>query len=741
MEKKEIVQLLDDMSMEEKIGQLLQLTGSYFMDDAVLTGPEAEIGVTDQEIALCGSVLSIHGASDLMKIQDKIMKSQPHHIPALFMLDVIHGFRTVFPVPIAQGCTFNPELVKEGASISAKETAVSGVHITFSPMSDLCRDARWGRVMEGTGEDKYLNGIYTKAMVEGYQGDDIKKPYKVGACVKHFAAYGLPEAGREYNAVEVSNRTLFEDYLPAYEEGVKAGAVSVMTSFNTLDRIPSTANCKLMRDVLRNKMGFDGVLISDYGAVMELVNHGIAEDAKEAAKLAIKAGVDIEMMSRSYVSELKGLIEQGEVDQKLLDEAVMRVLILKNKLGLFEKPYKDASVEGEKEVILCKEHREAARKCAEESLVLLENDGILPLHTQGQHIAFIGPYADNKELFGAWALMADGNDANALSEIVPALYPNNGYTFEHACNIVPKDSLLSGLASTLETKYNDQEEALAMDRAVEKAAAADVVVLMLGEHRLQTGEAAAVGDIILPKKQLELLDKIARVNQNIVTVLFNGRPLDLREIKEKSKAVLEAWFPGTEGAYAVMDALFGKVNPSGRLSMSFPYSVGQVPVHYDEFATGRPKGEEGEQNKFCSRYEDIPNAPLYPFGYGLSYSEFSYSDRCLSKQKLNGSKNEDTIEARVTVTNQSEVPGMEVVQLYIQDVKGSVVRPKRELKGFKKIFLKPQESKTIIFTITEKMLRFYDIDMEFKSEPGEFRIYIGHDSLETHAMAFHLVKE
>lgn len=740
MEKRKLVELLEDMSMEEKIGQLLQLTGSYFMEDAVLTGPEAEIGVTDQEIACCGSVLSVHGAKELRKIQDRIMKSQPHHIPALFMLDVIHGFRTIFPVPIGQGCTFHPELVKEGASISAKETAVSGVHITFSPMSDLCRDARWGRVMEGTGEDKYLNGVYTKAMVEGYQGKDVKAPYKVGACVKHFAAYGLPEGGREYNTVEVSNRTLFEDYLPAYKEGVKAGAVSVMTSFNTLDRIPSTANRRLMRDVLRDNMGFDGVLISDYGAVMELVNHGIAEDGKEAAKLAINAGVDIEMMSRSYVANLKELIVSGEVEQSVLNEAVMRVLTLKNQLGLFEHPYKDASEEGEQAYILCKEHREAARKCAEESLVLLENDGILPLKKQGQHIAFIGPYVDNKELYGAWALMADGKDAKALSEIVPLLYPNNGYWFEHACNIVPKDSLLSGLASTLETKYTEEEEARAMERAVETAAAADIVVLMMGEHRLQTGEAAAVGDITLPKKQLELLERIAKVNENIVTVLFNGRPLDIREVKEKSSAVLEAWFPGTEGAYAVADTLFGTSNPSGRLSMSFPYCVGQVPVHYDEFATGRPKETEEVENKFCSRYEDIPNAPLYPFGYGLSYADFTYEYRRISKEQLKISKQDDFIEASVTVTNHSDVVGMEVVQLYIQDVKGSVVRPVKELKGFQKICLEPQESKTVTFCITEKMLRFYDINMEYKSEPGEFRIYIGHDSTQSNGLAFHLTK-
>ncbi len=738
MKQEKILELLKDMSLEEKIDQLLQLGANYFKEGAVLTGPEAEIGITEEEIGRCGSVLSLYGAENIKKAQDRIMKQQPHHIPALFMYDVIHGLKTINPVPIALGCTYNEKLIKEGAAMNAKEAAVSGLHVVFSPMSDLCRDPRWGRVVEGTGEDKYLNSVCTKAMVEGFQGETPKEKYKVGACVKHFAAYGRPEAGRDYSAVELSNRTLLEDYLPAYEAGVEAGAVAVMTSFNTIDRIPSTANQWLMRKILREKMGFQGVLISDYGAIAELMEHGIAKEQKDAAKLAMQAGVDIDMMSNCYVRGINDLVKNNELKEELVDEAVLRILMLKNELGLFENPYKDASEQEEKEVILSKENRLVARKAAEESFVLLENDGILPLKTNGQKIAWIGPYAEMKELHGAWALDARGEDSMAVSEVVSDRYPENEYVFEQGCNIVPKDSLISGLGSVLKVTFETKEEEdMAMERAVESAASSDVVVMMLGEHRLQTGEAASVAEITLPKKQLELLDRVSKVNNNIVVVLFNGRPLDLRYVKERANAILEAWFPGTEGAIAIADTLFGVVNPSGKLSMSFPYCVGQVPVHYDEFHTGRLK--QSEDVKFCSRYEDIPNQPLYPFGYGLSYSEFTYTNRMLSKTTLK-KEGEDSIEASVLVTNCSDIDGKEVVELYIQDVKGSVVRPMRELKGFQKIFLKAGEGKRVSFTITSDDLRFYDINMEYKSEPGAFRVYIGKDSRETCALEFELTK-
>ncbi len=740
MNQEELIALCNDMSLDEKLGQLLQLTGSYFQGEAVLTGPEAKKGFTKEEIDLCGSVLSVWGAEKIRRIQDKIMASQPHHIPAIFMLDVIHGFRTVAPTPIAQGCTFNPDLIKEAARVSAKESAVSGIHLTFAPMSDLSRDPRWGRVMESTGEDKYLNSLCTRAMVEGFQGEELSNQYSIGACVKHFAAYGLPEGGRDYNTVEISNRTLFEDYLPAYQVGIEAGACSVMTSFNTIDRVPSSVNEWLLRDVLRNQMGFKGVLISDFNAIGECITHGVAEDAKEVAKLAMKAGVDIEMMSRCYVSTMKELIKEGEISEKLIDEAVLRILNLKNDLGLFENPYKGADEEEEKNLILCDQHREVMRKISEESFVLLENDGILPLQTKGQKIAFIGPYSKKRDLHSIWAIIADAKDSNSLSDVVPTLYPENEYTFVSGCNIVEPGTIFEGFNSTVECEFDSSsKEEEAMRNAVEVAKNVDVVVMTIGEHRLQTGEAASFSTIELPRKQLELFQRVYEVNKNIVVVLFNGRPLDLREVKEKAKAILEVWLPGTEGAVAITNTLFGKNNPSGHLSMSFPYSVGQIPVHYDQLNTGRPILSDPNHIKFCSCYQDIPNLPLYPFGYGLSYTEFSYGKLSIDKTILT-MQQDDMIIVSIPITNCGHVEGTDVVQLYIQDVKGSVARPLRELKGFKRVHLLPGETKQVTFEITEPMLRFYDIRMQFVSEAGKFIAYVGKDSNCQSCCEFNLVR-
>lgn len=738
MEQEKIQALCNDMTIEEKVGQLLQINGNYFLEDAVLTGPEIEMGFTEEEIKNCGSILNAWGADKIKQIQDKIMEGQPHHIPAIIILDVINGFRTIAPIPLAQGCSFDPELVTQAAKNVAKEAAVSGVQLTFSPMVDLVRDPRWGRVMESTGEDKYLNSQMGAAMVKGYQGEDLKEKYRIGACVKHFAGYGAPEGGREYNAVELSPRTLFEDYLPAYRACVEAEAVSVMTAFHTLDRIPCTANKWLLRDVLRKQMEFDGVLISDYSAILELINHGVAEDKEQAARLALRAGVDIDMMSNCYTSSIKELIRKGELDEQLLDEAVLRVLTLKNKLGLFEHPYKDASVEAEQEILLCEEHKKTARKLTEESFVLLENDGILPLKTKGQKIAFVGPYANKKDLYGVWSMMAQTEDGASLKEVVPAFYPDNQYCFESGCNLEEAGTLLEGLGSSFTPEYSKEEQELALDRAEEAARTADVVVVTIGEHRLQTGEAASRASLTLYEKQLELLDRVHNVNKNVVVVLFNGRPLLLKEIKQKAKAILEVWLPGTEGAEAIADTLFGKANPSGKLTMSFPEAIGQIPVHYDVLSTGRSKDLCTSPTKFCSCYQDVSNKPLYPFGYGLSYTSFSYGNVTLEKKILSRKENE-SMEARVAITNVGDRMGTEIVQLYVQDVKGSVSRPVKELKGFERISLMPGESKEVSFTITKKMLRFYDLTMDYCSEPGEFRVYIGANSEVKDYVSFQLI--
>lgn len=731
MEQRELDALLQDMTLEEKIDQLYQVSSVLYEEEGKITGPENTAGYTQGEVWRAGSMLGATGAEKLMEIQRSYMERQPHHIPMLFMLDVINGYRTIFPIPLAQGCTFNLEMAREGAAAAAREAAAAGLHVTFSPMVDLTRDARWGRVMESTGEDPYLNGCFARAMVEGYQGDGrLKEKGRIAACVKHFAGYGAPVGGRDYNAAELSERTLRDDYLPAYREAVEAGAAMAMTSFQTLDRVPSTANQWLMRQILRKEMGFSGVLISDWAAVEELCSHGIAEDRKEAAGLAIEAGVDIDMMGACYSRNLKALVEEGTVSLHLVDEAVGRVLQLKNKLGLFENPYKDADAREEEAVVLCDSHRVLARKIAAESFVLLKNDGMLPLRQGQEKIAFIGPHVHNREIFGAWSILGRPEDTVSLEEGVR----NRGcfhVFFAEGCLLQAPGSI----QEHWEEAVTEAEDKL-LEEAVKLASDADKVVLALGEHRLQSGEASSRGEITIPESQRRLLDRICSVNPNVAVVLFTGRPLDIREISEKARAVLVAWMPGTEGGNALADVLYGEVNPSGKLAMCFPYSVGQLPVYYGQFRTGRPF-VKGADAGYVSRYLDIPNEPLYPFGYGLSYTEFEIGKVRLSADNI---KRCEILEASVTVKNIGGVKGQEVVQLYLQDVCGSVVRPVRELKGFRKVELEPGEEKTVVFEITEEMLRFYNIDMEYRSEPGLFRVFLGNSS-ETENLSEFILKD
>lgn len=725
MEQKELDALLQDMSLEEKIDQLFQVSSVFCEEEGKITGPENTAGYTEEEIWRAGSILGAAGAKNVVELQKAYMEKQPHHIPLLFMLDVINGYRTIFPIPLAQGSSFCLQLAKEGAAAAAREAAAAGLHVTFSPMADLARDARWGRVMESTGEDPYLNGCFARAMVEGYQGEgSLKEKGRIAACVKHFAGYGAPLAGRDYNAAELSERTLRDDYLPAYREAVEAGAAMVMTSFQTLDRVPSTANQWLMRQILRKEMGFTGVLISDWAAVEELCSHGIAADRKEAAGLAVKAGVDIDMMGACYCRNLKALVEDGTIGRELIDEAARRVLQLKNELGLFENPYKDADPVEEKAAVLCDAHRALARKMAAESFVLLKNDGILPFQQEREKIAFIGPHVRNQEIFGAWSILGRPEDTVSLEEGVR----NRGCTkvsFSEGCR-------LQYPGRTQE--YAEENEDELLEEAVKLAAEADKVVLALGEHRMQSGEAASRGEITIPDCQRRLLERVCRVNPNVVVVLFTGRPLDIREIDRNAAAVLVAWMPGTEGGNALADVLFGDVNPSGKLAMGFPYCVGQTPVYYGQFRTGRPFVKEADAG-YVSRYLDIPNAPLYPFGYGLSYTEFEIGQVQLSADRI---KKDEVLKVFANVKNVGSVKGKEVVQLYVQDVCGSVVRPVRELKGFQKMELEPGEERTVIFEITEKMLRFHNINMEETSEPGRFRVFLGNSSETENGAAFKL---
>ena len=728
MTKEELLHLLHQMTTQEKCRELMQLPMEAFTETDISTGPCEDLELTDEKMAQVGSILSLTGAEWTRKVQEEHLKNNRLNIPLLFMADIINGYKTIFPIPLAQGCTFDPDLVRQLAEAAAREGAAAGVHVTFSPMADLVRDPRWGRVMESTGEDPYLNGIMAEQMVKGYQGDDLKEEGRLAACVKHFAGYGAPLGGREYNQVELSERTLLEDYLPAYEKAVRAGARLVMSSFNTLERVPSTGNRKLMREILRGKMGFQGVLISDYAAVKELIAHGLAENEAEAARLALEAGVDIDMMSRCYSDFLCGQIERGEVAQELLDEAVLRVLELKNDLRLFENPFKDGSPEKEKELLLCEKHRSLAQRAAEESFILLKNEeNMLPLSKE-ETTAFIGPFGEEKGLLGAWALFADREDTVTVKEGVERLCP--GQIWARGCEILePGQKWLRGYIPIAEETWKQTAETAEekIKEAVEAAEKADRVVLLLGEQELESGESGSCGHIGLPPSQMKLLKAVAQVNSNLVLVVFSGRPLILTEACAYAKAVLFAWMPGTQGGPAVANVLYGCSNPSGKLTETFPYHMGQIPVYYSDFATGRPQ---------MPGYIDIPKEPLYPFGYGLSYTEYAYSPVKLDQKVLDSQT--DVIHASVRVKNTGSMEGREAVQLYIQDVKGSVSRPVRQLNGFQKISLAPGEEKEVRFEIREEMLRFWTIDMEYRSEPGQFRVWIGTDSRTENGEEFYL---
>ena len=730
MKQEQILALLQDMSLTEKIGQMVQMVGMLYdaKEQGIITGPMmADMKVTEEDLQMAGSSLLLYGGEKLAKIQKSYMENQPHHIPQMFMYDVIHGMKTIFPVPLAQGASFDPVLARECASVAAKEAAASGIHVAFSPMTDLVRDPRWGRVMESTGEDPYLNGLFAEAMVQGLQGDDMSREGKVCACVKHFAGYGGATGGRDYNTVEVSENSFRNEYLPAYEKGIKAGAGMVMTSFNTVNGVPATINQWLMKKVLREEMGFDGVLISDFAAIYETIAHGCSEDAKDAAHKAALAGVDIDMMTECYRSELIRLVEDGTVPETLIDESVLRILTLKNKLGLFEDPYKGMGAEKEAQMQLTEEHRALARKAAAQTFVLLKNEGgLLPLSTE-KKIAFIGPYTDSKCLISTWAISGNVKDCVTIREAAEEVFDSTKTTYVQGSAFMPQGYVFEGFdqaGNVLPVEYSEAERAQMLQEAIEAAKQAEIVVMPIGEYYLQSGEATSRGDIRIPEPQLVLLREVAKVNANIVVVLFNGRPLDLREVQENAKAVLEVWLPGTEGGHAIVDALTGKVNPSGKLPMSFPYSVGQIPVYYNHLETGRPNDPQ-KKERYLSKYLDIPNEPLYPFGYGLSYTGFTISDVILSSDRLT---KEGELKASVWIQNTGEREGSDVLQLYIRDVTASVARPVKELKGIEKVSLKPGEKKEISFRITEEMLRFVRADGKCGSEPGKFRVWISDNS-------------
>ncbi len=712
MDNQQLLDLIGKMTLEEKVAQLVQLAAPFYEgagDEGQITGPMQAMGITDHMIANSGSILGYAGAEGAIAVQEAHMKKNPHGIPLLFMADIVHGFKTIFPVPLAIGCSWDTDLAQKSAEIAAREAAVSGIHVTFAPMVDLVRDPRWGRVMESTGEDPYLNSLFARAFVRGLQGEELAEEVeRVAACVKHFAAYGASEAGRDYNTVDLSERQLREYYLPAYKAALDEGCEMVMTSFNTIDGIPASGNEKLMRNLLRDEWNFDGVLISDWGAVKELIPHGVAEDEREAAYKAIRAGVDIEMMTACYVHELPELVRGGSVDEALVDESVLRILQLKQKLGLFDNPHRGTNPEREAEVVFSREHREAAYELAARSTVLLKNDGVLPLQPEAK-VALIGPFAESGDILGPWSWSGSTEDAVKLDAALVERLGGANVSVAVGCAI-----------------EDGTEEQLRL--AVETAAEADIVVLALGEASEMSGEAGCRTDIRLPQIQLELIERIAELGKPIAAVLFNGRPLDLHGVYDKVGAVVEAWYPGSEGGAAVADILVGAVNPSARLTMSFPHSVGQVPVYYNHFNTGRPQGAADAQVRYVSQYLDAPNEPLLPFGYGLSYTTFAYDELKLSSGQMT---EKSPLTISVNVTNTGERAGIETVQLYVRDVSGEVVRPVRELKGFVRLELAPGERGTAVFTLNEEQLRYHHTDLSFKSDPGRFEVFVGRNSQDT----------
>lgn len=701
-----IKKILENMTVREKIGQLTQYNANMFIEtDASITGGDTERELTDDELKTVGHVLNFKNSVEMREIQEQHLKNDPNKIPMLFMMDVIHGFRTIYPIPLALGCSFNPDMVAECSQIAAKEAVAGGVQVTFTPMVDYVRDARWGRVMESCGEDAYLNGVMGAAQVKVFQGDDLKNRDNIAACVKHFAAYGGAEAGRDYNTVELSEHTLREHYLPAYKACIDAGVEMLMPSFNTLNGVPSTANSWLMQTILKDEWGYNGIVISDYSAVKELIDHGVAENYKDAARLAFENNCDIEMCSPAYFKGLEELINDGVFSMEQLDNAVLRVLDLKDRLGLFDDPYRGASETVDNEVYLTGESRETVRKAAEECAVLLKNDGVLPFSKDTKKVAVIGPFADNHSIIGFWACNGKDEESVTVYEGIRDLLPDAEVIAVKGCSDEWDDFDTSGFCE-----------------AVNAAKNADTVVLCLGEPQDYSGEGNSRADISLHKVQLELAKAVISANSKTAVLTFSGRPIVLTELEKIAPSILHMWFPGTEGGTAAARLLFGDANPSGKLSMSFPENTGQCPIYYNHTRIIRD-GEQGPHKPYCASYVECGNSPLYSFGHGLSYSNFVYEKLELSKTEM--TKN-DEIEVSVTIRNASNIGGKETVMLYLQDVVASNARPIQQLIAFNKVEFGANERKTVKFTITEEKLRFWNNDNEFVSEPGEFRISSGY---------------
>ena len=739
MTDKQLKELLNDLSFEEKIGELQQLINSYFCDSDIVTGPTPVHKLCEKDINLAGSVLNITGPERIKKIQENHIKNHPHHIPMLFMLDIIHGFATSFPIPLAQSCSFDTELAHDIARETAKEACVSGLHVTFSPMVDISRDARWGRVMESYGEDPYLSSKMAEAVVKGYQGDDLTKEGTIAACVKHFAAYGMVEAGREYGNIDTSERFLRQYYLPPYKAACDAGSALLMTAFTANSGVAATSDKHVLVDILRNEWNWNGAVISDCGSANNLKSHGICKTDTEIAKLCLAAQLDIEMVSYSYHNGLPELVKNGEVRMEEIDRAVLRVLELKNKLGLFENPYRYTDENKAYELKNNESAVSLAREAVSRSSVLLKNqDDILPLDFKNKKIAFIGPYIEQSNMFGAWSIFNQHKiDVKTVKQAICERYPQNDFIFNTGCMVLGDDEEILKYSPRMaeryvfETDHTARKEKIA--KAVEDAKQADIVVMCIGENSSIGGELASKTHIVIPKIQKELFDAVAEVNQNIVVVLFDHRPLDISEIVPKAKAILNVWFPGIMAADGITDMLFGETAPTGRLTMCFPHNVGQCPIYYAQFPTDH---SPETQDFYVTGYIDCPLTPLFSFGEGLTYTQFEYGKVILSKNTLSDG---ETLTASIDIKNVGRRDGVETVQLYIRDPFASVSRPLKELKGFKKVYIKKGETATVTFELTTEDMKFYNLDLNYVYEPGEIQVFIGPDSKVTEHTDFELI--
>ena len=725
--------LMAKMTPEEKIGQLNLVSVGFDVTGPVVS-KDVDANIRKGNV---GGVFNTYTPIAVRKLQEMALKESRLHIPLMFGYDVIHGHRTIFPVPLGLAASWDLKAIEQSARIAAEEASADGLDWVFSPMVDIARDARWGRIMEGAGEDPYLGSRVAEAMVRGYQGptNDLTNPTAVMACLKHFALYGAAEAGREYNTTDMSRQRMYNEYLPPYRAAIDAGVGSVMSSFNDINGTPATANKWLMTDLLRKQWGFPGFVVTDYTAINELMEHGLGTEAQVSA-LALNAGIDQDMVGEVFLKHVAENLKSGAVSRTQLDAACRRILEAKYKLGLFQDPYRKVSQERATSTLMKPEFIAAARDIARRSLVLLKNErNALPLKKTGS-IALIGPLANRqRDVIGSWSGAGDWKQAVSVEQGLRAAAPGLKITYAQGANIADDAQMLERLQAhggDLELDKRTSEEMIR--EAVQTAQAADVIVAVVGESQGMTGEAAARADISLPGQQLALLKALKATGKPLVLVLMNGRPLALPWENQNADAILETWFAGTQAGNAIADVLFGDYNPSGKITATFPVAVGQEPIYYNHKNTGRPYAGV-KLDKYKSRYLDVPNEPLYPFGYGLSYTTFTYGKPTLSKTTIGPA---ETLEVKVTVQNTGTMDGEEVAQLYLRDLVGSISRPVSELKGFQKIMLKKGESRTLTFRLAPDALKFYNNDLKFVAEPGDFQVMVGGNSHDVQMATFKL---